>query len=190
MLHLTKKAILTMAFIFGMSITQGQTSSDSTTLQKPGSVTERARVEFLAGSFATATYIPPMRSMPKGVTGKGTSTITWALDSMFLLIEDENFNSLFGLYKAHGVLGFDSHTHQFVLSMFNNYGDHPTYQGNFVGDTLVLQTNVKAPRGSFDQKLVWYKDGETVKFKVLNDFGKGFLLTLEQTATPTLQRTK
>ncbi len=128
--------------------------------------------------------------MPKGATGKGTSVITWALDSVFLSIEEQSLNSLFGQYKGHGMLGFDSQLHQYVLSMFNNFGDHPTYHGNFSGDTLVLQTKVPAPRGSFDQKLLWYKDGEAVKLRVLNDLGKGFVLVVDQTATPVAQRTK
>jgi hypothetical protein len=183
-------ALLTMAFIIGQSATQGQTSSGNSNIPKPGFGSERARVEFLVGTFATATYIPPNPSMPRSDTGKGTSIITWTLDSMFISIEDQSFNSLFGHYKAHGILGFDSQTHQFVLSMFNNFGDHPTYHGNFVGDTLVLQAKVPAPRGSFDQKLLWYKNGEVVTLQVLNDFGKGFLLALEQTATPVSEKTK
>ena len=88
------------------------------------------------------------------------------------------------------MLGFDLSTHQFVLSMFNNFGDRPTYHGNFAGDTLVLQTKVPVPKGSFDQELLWYKDGEAVKLKVLNDLGKGFVLVLEQTAIPVAQRTR
>jgi hypothetical protein len=179
-----------MAFIFGQFVTHGQTTSDSSTAQKPGSGNERARIEFLVGTFATSTSIPPQPSIPNGATGKGTSVITWALDSMFLSIEEQSFNSLFGHYKGRGMLGFDAQTHQFVLSMFNNFGDYPTYNGNFVGDTLVLQTKIPAPTGTFDQKLLWYKDGEAVKLKVLNDFGKGYLLTLEETATPVSQRTK
>lgn len=190
MIYLAKIAIMTIAFIFGQSTNQGQTNSDSSTIQKPPSGTELARVEFLVGTFSTVTYIPPPPSMSKGATGKGTSVIAWALDSMFLSIEEQSVNSLFGHYKAHGMLGFDSQTHQFVLSMFNNFGDHPTYHGNFAGDTLVLQTKVSAPRGAFDQKLLWYKDGEAVQLRVLNDVGKGFLLVVEQTATPVSQRTK
>jgi hypothetical protein len=189
MKHLTKIAILMIAFIIGQFTTQGQTTSDSSTSKKPALGTEQARIEFLVGTFATATYIPPMPSMPKGATGKGTSVITRALDSKFLSIEEQSFNSLFGQYKGHGMLGFDSQTHQYVLSMFNNFGDHPTYQGNFVGYTLVLLTKVQAPRGSFDQKLQWYKDGDTVKLRVLNDSGKGFLLTLEQSSTPISKKT-
>lgn len=172
-----------MALILGQSTSRAQKASDSSAFQ-------RARVEFLVGNFATATYFPPNPSMPKGATGKGTSVIAWGLDSMFLSIEEQSFDSLLGHYKGHGMLGFDSHTHEFVLSMFNNFGDHPTYHGNFVGDTLVLQTKVPAPKGSFDQKLLWYKDGKAIKLKVLNDFGKGFLPALEQTATPALQKTK
>ena len=107
---------------------------------------------------------------------------------MFLVIEDQS--SLFGRYKAHGVLGFDSPTREFVLSMFNNFGDHPSYKGNFVGDTLVLLTKVPMQGSSFDQKLVWYKDGEAVKLRVMNDLGKGFVLALEQTAIPVSQNTR
>ena len=190
MTRLTRIAVLTLVFNFGQSPTQGKTTAASATSQTPGFGAERARVEFLVGTFATETYFPPLPSMPKGVTGKGTSVITWALDSMFLSIDDQSFNSLFGHYKAHGILGFDSQTHQFVLSMFNNFGDHPTYHGNFVGDTLILQTKVPAPRGSFDQQLHWYKEGEAVKLRVLNDYGKGLVPVLEQTATPVSQETK
>jgi hypothetical protein len=190
MKHLTKIAVLTMAFIIGQSTTRGQTTSDSSTSQKPVMSAERGRIEFLVGNFATATHIPPSPAMPKGATGKGTSVITWALDSKFLSIEEQSFNSLFGQYKGHGMLGFDSQTHQYVLSMFNNFGDHPTYQGNFVGDTLILQTKVQAPRGSFDQKLQWYKDGEAVKLRVLNDLGKGLVVVLEQSSTPVSKKTE
>jgi hypothetical protein len=187
MIHLKGIAILAAAFIVGQSSIQAQAASDSAASQKPGNA--RARVEFLVGSYATATSIPPQASMP-GATGKGTSVISWALDSMFLSIEEESMNTLLGHYKGHGMLGFDSQTRKFVLSMFNNFGDHPTYHGNFVGDTLVLQTKVPAPRGSFDQQLRWYKDGGAVRLRVLNDFGKGFLPVLEQTATPVSPTTK
>jgi len=183
MKHLARIALVTLAFLAGHSSSPAQMPSDSSAFQ-------RARVEFLVGTFATATNFPSTPSMPKGATGKGTSVITWALDSMFLSIDDQSVNSLFGHFNQHGMLGFDSQTHQFVLSMFNNFGDRPTYHGNFVGDTLVLQTKVLNPRRPFDQKLQWYKDGTAVQLRVLNDFGKGFLLTLEQTATPASQKTK
>jgi hypothetical protein len=186
--HLTKMAMLTVAFIICQSTTQGQTTSDSSTSKKPTLGAEQARIEFLVGTFTTVTSIPPSPPMPKGATGKGTSAVSWVLDSKFLSIEEQSINSLFGQYKGHGMLGFDAQTHQYVLSMFSNFGDHPTYQGNFAGDTLVLQTKVQAPRGSFDQKLQWYKDGGVVKLRVLNDLGKGFLLVLEETSTPISQK--
>ena len=72
---------------------------------------------------------------------------------MFLSIENENNNSLLGHYKGHGMLGYDAQMHQYVLSMFNNFGDHPTYHGNFDGDTLVLQTKVEAPTTSLRSKI-------------------------------------
>ncbi len=184
MRHLKTIVLVTMLLIVEQAIAQKQTSSPDSPLQKPALDAERARLGFLVGSFATETNIPAMPSAPKGATGTGTSVITWALDSMFLLIDEQSMNSLFGQYKGHGVLGFDAQTRKFQLSMFNNFGDHPSYKGNFVGDTLVLETKVPMPGRSFDQKLVWYKDGEAVTLKVLNDFGKGFVLALEQKATP------
>ncbi len=167
----------------------GQTYSQDK-MQKPAPKTERGKLEFLVGSFTTATQIPPTPSAPKGATGKGTSVISWALDSMFLMIEEQSMNPLFGQYKGHGVLGYDAQSRQFTLSMYNNFGDHPSYKGDFVNDTLVLQTNVPMPGHPFDQRLLWYKEGNTVKLKVMNDFGKGFLLSLEETVTPTSQQTK
>jgi hypothetical protein len=190
MRHLNNIVILTLVLLAGQAIAQKQTISRDSLLQKPSVDTERSKLKFLVGNYTTETSIPAGPSVPKGAIGKGTSVITWALDSMFLLIEEQSINSLFGQYKGHGVLGFDSPTHQFVLSMFNNFGDRPSYKGNFVGDTLVLETKVPLPGKSFDQKLVWYKVGESVKLRVLNDFGKGFVLALEQTAIPVPRRTK
>ena len=183
-------ALLTLFFAVAPAFGQEKTTSNSANLQKPVSGTDRVRLGFLAGNFTTETYIPPSPSVPKGATGKGTSVITWALDSMFLFIEEQSTNSLFGEYTGHGVLGYDSQSHKFVLSMFNNSGDRPTYNGNYIGDTLVLGTKVPMPGRSFDQKLLWYKDGDAVRLKVLNDSGKGFLLVLEQTAVPVRQETK
>jgi hypothetical protein len=190
MRHVKKIALLTMVLIVGHAVGQKQANSRDSLLQKPAVNTERAKLQFLVGSFATETNIPAGPTAPKSATGKGTSVISWALDSMFLLIDEQSINSLFGHYKGHGVLGFDSQTHQFVLSMFNNFGDRPSYKGNFVGDTLVLETKVPMPGRSFDQRLVWYKDGESVTLRVLNDLGKGYVLVLEQTAIPVSQTTR
>ena len=182
--------MLTIVLIVCQGIAQKQASSRDALTEKPALDTERAKLQFLVGSFATETIIPAGPSAPKGATGKGTSVITWALDSMFLLIEEQSMNSLFGQYKGLGVLGFDPQTRQIVLSMFNNFGDRPSYKGSFAGDTLVLETKVPLPGKSFDQKLVWYTDGEAVKLRVLNNLGKGFLPVLEQTAIPVSPATR
>ncbi len=190
MRHLKTVAFLTMVLIVGQAIGQKVTTPRDSSLPKPAFGTERAKLEFLVGSFVTETIIPPVPSAPKGAIGKGTSVITWALDSMFLSIDEQSINPVFGHYKGHGLLGFDSQTHQFFLSMFNNFGDRLSYQGDFVGDTLVLAAKVPMPGNPFDQKLLWYKEGESVKLRVLNDLGKGFELALEQTATPVSHRGK
>lgn len=183
MIYLTNTILLATTLIVGNVFVHEPPISVSAVTRATAAGGERAKIEFLAGYFAVTINFPPIPSMPKGATGKGTSEIVWVLDSTFLSIEDQSINSLFGNYKAHGMLGFDPQRGEYVLSMFNNFGDHPTYHGDFAGDTLVLQTKVAASRGSFDQKLLWYKDGEAVKLKVLNDMGKGPVLVLEQTAT-------
>jgi hypothetical protein len=179
-----------MIFIVGQAIAQKQTAPGDSVMQKSTPRSERARLNFLIGNFATETRIPKSPLAPNGANGTGTSVITWSLDSMFMLIDEHSVNSLFGQYKGHGVLGYDEPTRQFVLSMFNNFGDHPSYKGSFVGDTLVLSTKVPMPGSSFDQKLEWYKEGDVVKLKVLNDRGKGFVLILEQTARLVSQKTR
>ena len=128
--------------------------------------------------------------IPKEATGKGTSTIRWGLDSMFLVIDEESENALLGNYKGHGLLGYDSETKQYSLSMYNNFGDHPTYTGSFSGDTLLLKTTVPTPDGTFDQELLWYRDGENIHLQVLNDLGKGFKLAVDQVAAPFIARIK
>jgi hypothetical protein len=182
-------ALLAMFFTLNQTPAQERASRDSL-LQKPAEESRRSQLAFLIGSFNTETTIPPGPSAPKGATGKGTSIITWALDSSFLMIEEQSVNSLFGPYKGHGILGLDAPSHQFFLSMFNNFGDHPFYKGHLVGDTLMLETHVPMPGRPFDQKLVWYKAGDALKLRVLNDFGKGFVPALEQTSTPVSHSTK
>jgi hypothetical protein len=185
-----RKRLSTLVIALAMSISTGlgQKSAESLAAQKSTPALERARLFFLVGSFSTYTTMPPSANMPKGATGTGTSTISWALDSLFLSIEEESVNPLFGHYKGHGMLGFDANIHEFVLSMFNNFGDHPTYHGTFAADTLILQTKVPARKGTFDQKLLWYREGEIIHLKVLNDYGKGFLEVLDEASTPVAQK--
>ncbi|HTY35707.1 MAG TPA: hypothetical protein VMH23_01280 [Bacteroidota bacterium] len=177
MKQITSALIVTAAVVLGCSTARTQTS------QKPTVASERPKIAFLAGTFSTVVSIPPSPPMPKGMSAKGTSTVGWILDSTFLSIDDQN--SLFGRYKAHGVLGFDAQEGQFVLTMYNNFGDHPSYHGSFVGDTLVLLAKIPSPRGTFEQKLQWYKEGNAVKLKIQNDMGKGFMPVMEQVATRT-----
>jgi hypothetical protein len=144
----------------------------------------RSQVQFLVGTFSTVTTFPANPALPNGATGSGTSTIAWALDSTYLRIDDRSVNPLFGNFLNFGMLGFDSPTGQFFLSMYNNYGDHPNYRGAFSGDTLAFEATIPSPRGTFTQRVLWFKDGSTVRMQVYNDRGKGPQLTLEQTATP------
>lgn len=148
----------------------------------PPGAAELARLEFLVGSYSTSLTMPPSPPVPNGAQGTGTCVIGKALDGKFLVLDDES--SLFGGFKEHGVLGYDPGTHEYVLAMFNNFGDHPSYKGSFSGDTLVLRTKVMLPGHPFDQKVVWYKDGDALMLRIFNDMGKGYALSVEEKSTP------
>ncbi len=179
------KKEISALFAFLILVSGQVSAQDAPAMRKPGPGPERARLAFLVGSFATETHI-----MPEGGSGKGTSVMTWGLDSMFLKIDEHSANKMFGIYEGHGMLGFERRTGKYFLSMFNNFGDAPQYRGGFEGDTLVLATRVEFPGGSFDQKLVWFKENNTVRLKIYNDMGKGAQLTIDQIYTPASQTGK
>jgi len=144
----------------------------------------RERLAFLVGSFVTEVHIFPGRMVKKESVGKGTSEVSWVLDSMFLFVDERSVNPVLGNYKGLGLLGYDPHEKQYVLSMYNNFGDHPQYRGTFAGDTLVLAARIPAPVKPFDQQVRWYPDGELVRLEVFNDTGEGFVPVMAQVARP------
>ncbi len=159
-------------------------AQDSSPFQKPSPGSERAKLAFLVGTFTTETRVAPSPMAPNGGVGKGTTVMTWGLDSMFVVIDEQSVNQVFGSYKGYGLLGFDRRDGKYFLSMFNNFGDDPQYRGNFNGDTLTLMTKVEFPGGSFDQKLLWFKEKNTIRLKIFNDVGEGFTLAIDETSTP------
>lgn len=177
------KAFRSFALIlcaFGIAMGQGQSpvsQSARTKAENP-----RERLAFLVGSFVTEARILPGRMIKKESVGSGTSEVSWALDSMFLFVDERSVNPVLGVYKGFGLLGYDPHERQYTLSMYNNFGDHPQYHGTFAGDTLVLSARVPAPGKPFDQQVRWYAEGESVRLEVLNDTGEGFVPVMTQVA--------
>jgi hypothetical protein len=163
----------------GIALGQGQTkvSPSTRTVESP-----RERLAFLVGGFVTEVHILPGRMIKTESVGKGTSEISWVLDSMFLFVDERSVNSVLGVYKGIGLLGYDLHDKQYVLSMYNNFGDHPQYRGTFAGDTLVLTARVPAPGKPFDQQVRWYAEGDVVRLEVRNDAGEGFVPVMRQSA--------
>ena len=184
MKHATALVFLLVTLWSCVMFAQEKEDRNASIMKKPGPGPERARLSFLVGNFTTETRILRSRMMKKEAVGTGTSVIGWDLDSMFLTVNEQSINPLLGDYKGHGMLGYDSQEKQYVLSMFNNFGDRPEYRGDFVGDTLLLTTKVPVPGRSFDQRLQWYKEGNTVRLRILNNMGEGFVLVVDQTATP------
>lgn len=151
---------------------------------------EQAKLSFLIGTFTTETQVMPGPMSPTGSKGAGTSVLTWSLDSMFVALDEQSINPVFGNYKGRGMLGFNKREGKYVLSMFNNFGDAPQYRGNFSGDTLILTTKVEFPGRSFEQRLVWFKDNNAVRLMIFNDMGKGPVQTIDQTYIPAAQTKK
>jgi Protein of unknown function (DUF1579) len=145
---------------------------------------DQAKLSFLEGNFKTETHLLPNQMMPDGSTGTGTMSLAWGVDSLFLIMNTESSSSVLGSYKALGVLGYDPNAGNYILSMFNNFADHPTYTGNFSGDTLVLEGKQPFRGGSFDQKIMWYKEGDHVHLRILNDMGDGMTPVIDETETP------
>jgi hypothetical protein len=174
------KAVTVVAFFFVAVATLAAQDM----MQRPGPGPERAKLSFLIGSFATETHMPASPMNPEEIIAHGTSTMAYGVDSMWVFLDDQSNNPVRGKYKAHGVLGYNAGDSKYTLSMYNNFGDAPRYTGTFSGDTLVLTATIKYPRGSFDQKLDWFKEGTTVHLKVYNDMGQGPTLVVDQIATP------
>ncbi len=142
---------------------------------------ERQKLSFLVGNFTTKTEI--MMGENNAVSN-GSMKAHWALDSLFVLISASEETPRMGRFRNFGVLGYDSEKGEYFFSTYNNYGGHPQYTGNFAGDTLVMKTHVETPRGPLDQEVRWYPGGGGVRMEVLSDFGQGYMLMVDQTATP------
>ena len=107
------------------------TAQDASPSQKPWQGAERAKLAFLVGTYATATHVMPSPMAPDGGSGKGTTVMKWGLDSMFIVLDEQSVNKVFGEYKGHGMLGYNRQDSNYVLTMFNNFGDTPQYRGTF-----------------------------------------------------------
>jgi hypothetical protein len=156
-------------------------------MAKPSFSPELAKLSFIVGHFTTQTRIMMGDNLSNGT---GTIKAHWGLDSMFVLYSSEESNAALGSYKGFGVLGYDSENGQYVLHMFNNFGDRPEYKGNFVGDTLTMSAKIETPQGPFDQRMKWFKEGNDVRLLIFTDFGQGYSLIVDQTAMPSADSTK
>jgi hypothetical protein len=182
--------IFTTAFVFGTLFAQERKPEQAPAMPKPAFGPELAKLSLLVGEFNTEMTIQLNPMAPKGSTGKGHSKMKWALDSMYIAIEEASENPFFGNYKGMGFLTYDKTEKKYFLAMFNNFGDHPSYKGNFAGDTLVLEGEIPLPQGSFKQQVRWYPERKMVKLQVLNDIGQGFTPVIEQTYLPVEKSSK
>ncbi|HUI66048.1 MAG TPA: DUF1579 family protein [Bacteroidota bacterium] len=177
-------ALSVLALLGNATVAQQKKSDQPAPMRRTGPSSEQAKLSFLVGTYATETKVHLGPTSSKDALGKGTSAIRWGLDSMVIFVEEQSVNPVLGNYKGFGILGYDRSASQYALSMYNNFGDHPQYRGAFSGDTLVLSCRVPSPGGAFDQKILWYKDGATLRLQVLNDMGTGFVPVVDQFSMP------
>ncbi len=150
---------------------------------KPKFGPELARLSFLAGNFTTenVAFDTPMG---KGGAGKGRNMNRWDLDSLFLITNYEGTMATMGKYKGHGLFTYDWQTQNYKCWWFDNYGNHGEYTGNFIGDTLALESEMQTPQGSMKERIMWHSEGKKVKFRMVWDMGQGAMPVMEETATP------
>ncbi len=144
---------------------------------------ELAKLSFLAGNFRTENVAHPS-PMSKGGPGKGRNMNRWELDSLFLLFNYEGEIAGLGRYKAKGMFTYDGTDRLYKCWWFDSFGSNALYQGNFIGDTLVLEGEIPLPQGTLKEKIMWHPEGKKFKFRMQQDWGQGFNLSMEETATP------
>lgn len=172
-------AALVMAFVLAFAQEQQQGGPPP----KPKFGPELARLSFLVGNFTceNRTYDTPMG---KGGPGKGRNMNRWGLDSLFMMANYEGTIATMGKYEGHGMFTYDAPAGQYKCWWFDNFGSHSEYTGNFVGDTLALESEMQTPQGPFKERIMWHPEGKKVKFRMVWDMGQGPMPVMEETATP------
>jgi uncharacterized protein YodC (DUF2158 family) len=178
--------LLAAATAFGLAFAQEQQQGGPP--PKPKFGPELARLSFLAGTFTTEnmTFDTPMG---KGGPGKGRNINRWDLDSLYVIANYEGRMAGMGDYKGHGMFTYDTPSGQYKCWWFDNFGNHSEYTGNFVGDTLALESELQTPQGPFKERIMWHPEGKKVKFRMVWDMGQGPIPVMEETATPSGAKT-
>ena len=162
---------------------QEQKAPEGMTRPMPKFGPELAKLSFLAGNFSTENVAYPS-PMSKGGSGKGRNMNRWELDSLFLVFNYEGEIAGLGSYKGKGLFSYDGKDSKYKCWWFDSFGSNVFYQGNFIGDTLVLEGEIPLPQGSLKEKIMWHPEGKKVKFRMVWDMGQGPMPVMEETATP------
>jgi hypothetical protein len=108
----------------------------------------------------------------------------WELDSLFLVFNYEGEIAGMGSYKGKGMFTYDHQDNIYTLWWFDSFGGGHQYKGVFTGDTLIMEGEIPMPQGTLKEKIMWYPEGKKFKFRMVQDWGEGFKLSMEETATP------
>ncbi len=187
-----KKIALSLAalvILFCLTNAQEQQQPEMTAPPMPKFGPELAKLSFLAGNFSTENVAYPS-PMSTGGSGKGRNMNRWELDSLFLVCNYEGEIAGLGRYKGKGMFTYDGRDGKYKCWWFDSFGSNTLYQGNFIGDTLLLEGETPLPQGTLKEKIMWHPEGKKFKFWMLQDWGQGFNLSMEETATPSVTGTK
>ena len=173
----------------GLAFAQEQQPQQGGPPPKPKFGPELARLSFLTGTFTTEnmTHDTPMG---KGGPGKGRNMNRWDLDSIYVIANYEGTMAGMGSYKGHGLFTYDAQAGQYKCWWFDNFGSHSEYSGNFVGDTLTMESEMQTPQGPAKERISWHPERKKVKFRMVWDMGQGPVPVMEETATPSGASTK
>ncbi|MBI4547621.1 MAG: DUF1579 family protein [Ignavibacteriae bacterium] len=181
---MTKVIVMALSLFLTIVFSSSQEKKEtSLSMRKPTFNPELARLSFLAGEFATEGKIHETPMM-KGGSTQGKSKGYWSLDSLYLMIDEENEMGAMGMFRGHSILTYDAREKKYRMWHYNNFGDTPYYEGDFTGDTLSMITEINSPEGSFKQKISWYLEGKKIYFQVMNYMEGGYTPVFEETATP------
>lgn len=185
----TAMSLAVAAALVGLAFAQEQKQEQAPARQMPKFGPELAKLSFLAGNFSTENVAHPS-PMSTGGSGKGRNMNRWELDSLFPVFNYEGEIAGLGSYKGKGMFTYDGRDGKYKCWWFDSFGSNALYQGNFIGDTLLLEGEIPLPQGTLKEKIMWHPEGKKFKFRMLQDWGQGFNLSMEETATPSGDKTR
>ncbi len=173
---------VTIPLIAAVVFTMAQFGAASAQMMRPQFGPNQQKLSFLLGRYKTESQ---MTMGGNSSTRSGYQTGRYGLDSLYVFISSSESGSAMGSFRSFGVLGYNSRSSEYELSMFNTFGFNMQYKGNFSGDTLIMSGSLETQNGTFKQRIKWFKEGNNLRYLMYGDFGgNGYQLMVDETGKP------